>query len=131
MDDNRRLGKIASNLAEEDRRKQLGTRSDVRRDIQETLGSDVAKHEALVSLAEKIWLAVPTSQKAKFTAEDWRKAINDRCRKAISAAEVALRENAADDMMYRAKVKTLHATFAAQVHRAMHEVSEKLNRGRK
>ena len=118
------LRKIASNLGEEDRIKQLSQAADVRRDIEATLGSDIVNQDKLVKLAEGIWLAVPMSQRGKFTAEDWQKAIHDKCTSALVRAEQKLEENKIDEKMHLAKVKILRATFAQQVVRAMHTVSD-------
>lgn len=126
--DRARLRKIASNLGEEDRRKQLGSAANVRRDIEETLGSDIVNQEKLVQLAESIWAAVPVPSRAKFTAEDWQKAIHDRCTNALVRAEQKLEENKIDEKMFVAKVKILRQTFASQVVRAMQEVADKYRR---
>ena len=86
-DDRTRLRKIASNLSEEDRVKQLSAAKDVRRDIEETLGYDIVNQEALIKLAESIWLNVPMNQRGRYTAEDWQRAIHDRCSNALMKAE--------------------------------------------
>ncbi len=127
-DDRNRMRKIAANLSEEGRKKQLSAAADVRRDIEETLGSDIVNQEKLTQLAEQIWLAVPHQARAKFTAEDWQKAIHDRCMTALMRAEQKLEENKIDEKMFMAKVKILRQTFAAQVVRAMHDVAEKYRR---
>lgn len=124
-DDRSRMRKIASNLSEEDRLKQLSSAADVRRDIADTLGHDIVNQETLVKLAEGIWMAVPLSHRPKFTAEDWQKAIHDRCTAALARAEQRLEDNKIDDKMHIAKVKILRQTFASQVIRAMQEVSDK------
>ena len=124
-DDRTRMRKIASNLSEEDRKKQLSKSSDIRRDIEETLGTDVVNQEKLTKLAEGIWLAVPLSARARFTAEEWQKAIHERCTSALMRAEHVLEENKIDDKMFVAKVKILRQTFASQVVRAMHDISKK------
>ena len=124
-DDRTRLRKIASNLSEEDRVKQLSAAKDVRRDIEETLGYDIVNQEALVKLAESIWLNVPMNQRARYTAEDWQRAIHDRCSNALMKAEQKLEENKIDEKMHMAKIKVLRSTFAQQVVRAMHDVAEK------
>ena len=126
-DDRTRLRKIASNLSEEDRVKQLSTAKDVRRDIEETLGYDIVNQEALIKLAETIWLNVPINQRARYTAEDWQRAIHDRCSTALMKAEQRLEENKIDEKMHLAKIKVLRSTFGQQVVRAMHEVAEKYN----
>jgi hypothetical protein len=124
-DDRTRLRKIASNLSEGDRRKQLNSAADVRRDIEDTLGTDIVNQERLVDLAEKIWLAIPVASRGRFTAEDWQAAIHDRCTTALMRAEEKLAENKVDEKMFMAKVKILRQTFSSQVVRAMHEVAEK------
>ncbi|HVI50237.1 MAG TPA: hypothetical protein VM661_03405 [Candidatus Sulfotelmatobacter sp.] len=126
-DDRTRLRKIASNLSEEDRVKQLSAAKDVRRDIEETLGYDIVNQEALVKLAESIWLNVPINQRARYTAEDWQRAIHDRCTTALMRAEERLEENKIDEKMHLAKIKVLRQTFAQQVVRAMHDVAKKYN----
>lgn len=127
-DDRNRMRKIASNLSEDQRKKQLSSAADIRRDIEETLGTDIVNQEKLVDIAEKIWLAIPLNARAKFTAEDWQKAIHDRCTAALVRAEQRLEENKIDDKMFMAKVKILRQTFASQVVRAMQEVAEKYRR---
>jgi len=124
-DDRARHRKIASNLSEEDRIKQLSQAADVRRDIEATLGTDIVNQDTLVKLAEGIWNAVPMNQRAKFTAEDWQKAIHDRCTTALMRAEQKMEENKIDDKMHMAKVKILRQTFSSQVVRAMQEVADK------
>jgi len=124
-DDRSRLRKIASNLSEEDRLKQLSAAADVRRDIEATLGTDVVNQEALIKMAEQIWLNVPMNMRARYTAEDWQRAIHDRCTTALMRAEQHLEENKIDDKMHAAKVRVLRQTFASQVVRAMHDVAEK------
>lgn len=127
-DDRARMRKIASHISEDGRKSKLSSAADVRRDIEETLGTDIVNQEKLVELAEKIWLAVPAQARAKFTAEDWQAAIHDRCTNALLRAEQKLEENKIDDKMFVAKVKILRHTFASQVVRAMHEVAEKYRR---
>ena len=127
-DDRARMRKIASHLSEGDRQKKLSSAADVRRDIEETLGTDIVNQEKLTELAEKIWLAVPVQSRGKFTAEDWQAAIHDRCTNALLRAEQKLEENKIDDKMFVAKVKILRSTFAAQVVRAMQQVAEKYRR---
>ena len=124
-DDRNRLRKIASNLSEEGRRKELESASNVRRDIEETLGTDVVNQDKLEDLAEKIWLAVPVQSRGKFSAEDWRAAIHDRCTTALMRAEEKLAENKTDERMFIAKIKILRQTFGQQVLRAMQTVSRK------
>jgi CRISPR/Cas system CSM-associated protein Csm2 small subunit len=119
------MRKIASNLSEGDRRKQLSQAADTRRDIEETLATNIVNQEKLVDLTEKIWLAVPAAQRQRFTAEDWQRAIYDRCTTALMRAEQKLEENKYDEKMFMAKVKILRQIFAAQVVRAMQEVAEK------
>jgi len=126
-DDRTRLRKIASNLSEEDRVKQLSAAKDVRRDIEETLGYDIVNQEALIKLAESIWLNVPISQRPRYTAEDWQRAIHDRCTSALMRAEERLEENKIDEKMHLAKIKVLRSTFGQQVVRAMQEVAQKYN----
>lgn len=127
-DDRSRIRRIAGNLSEEERKSKLSTAANVRRDIEETLGTDIVNQEKLVALAENIWLAVPVAARAKFTAEDWQRAIHDRCTNALIRAEKRLEENKIDDKMFAAKVKILRQTFAAQVVRAMQEVADKYRR---
>ncbi|HIJ62034.1 MAG TPA: hypothetical protein HPQ04_05010 [Rhodospirillaceae bacterium] len=124
-DDTNRMRKIASNLNEADRIKNLSKSSEVRRDIEETLGTDIVNQEKLTTLAENIWLNVPMAARARFTAEEWQKAIHERCTSALMRAEHVLEENKIDDKMFVAKVKILRQTFASQVVRAMHDVSNK------
>ncbi|HIJ38995.1 MAG TPA: hypothetical protein HPP80_08875 [Rhodospirillaceae bacterium] len=129
-DDRTRMRKIASNLSEEGRKEQLSKLKDVRRDIEETLGTDIVNQDKLTKLAENIWLAVPLSARGSFTAEEWQKAIHERCTSALMRAEQVLEENKIDDKMFVAKVKILRQTFAAQVVRAMHDVSDKYRKQR-
>lgn len=124
-EDRSRLRKIASRMGEEERLKTLSQAKDVRRDIEETLGTDVVRHDMLVKIVEQIWLAVPVGQRPGFTATDWQKAIYDRCTASLKRAEERLEQNKTDDKMFIAKVKILRQTFAAQVVRAMQEVAEK------
>ncbi len=126
--DRTRLRKIASNLSEEERLQKLGQAADVRRDIEETLGTDVVNHEKLVVLVEHIWLSVPVTQRDAFSATDWQKAIYERCTAALKRAEQRLEETKTDDKMFIAKIKILRQTFAQQVIRAMQEVSAKYNK---
>jgi hypothetical protein len=128
-EDHNRMRKIASHLSEEDRLKQLSSAADVRRDIEETLGTDIVDQEKLVKLAEHIWLAVPLSHRANYTAEDWQQAIHDRCAPALVRAEQRLEENKIDEKMHAAKVRILRSTFSHQVIRAMSEVAEKYRQG--
>jgi hypothetical protein len=122
--DENRMRKIASNLSEDDRKKQLSKSADVRRDIEETLGYDVVNQDTLVKLAAGIWNSIPVSQRSRFTAEDWQRAIHERCSSAMVRAEQKLEENKIDEKMHIAKIKTLRQTFAQQVVRAMTEVSD-------
>lgn len=124
-DDRTRLRKIASNLSEEERVKQLSAAKDVRRDIEETLGYDIVNQDALVKLAESIWLNVPVNARSRYTAEDWQRAIHERCEMALVRAEQRLEENKIDEKMHIAKIKVLRQTFAQQVVRAMHDVAAK------
>jgi hypothetical protein len=126
--DRTRLRKIAGALSEDDRKTKLSAAADIRRDIEETLGTDIVNQEKLVSLAENIWLAVPVAARSKFTAEDWQKAIHDRCTAAMIRGEQKLEENKYDDKMFAAKVKILRQTFASQVVRAMQEIADKYRR---
>jgi hypothetical protein len=123
-----RIRKIAGALSEDERKTKLSSAADIRRDIEETLGYDIVNQEKLTTLAENIWLAVPVAARARFTAEDWQKAIHDRCTSAIVRAEQKLEENKIDDKMFAAKVKILRQTFASQVVRAMQEVADKYRR---
>jgi hypothetical protein len=127
-DDRARLRKLAGNLGEDDRKKELARATEQRRDIESTLGNAIVNQEKLVDLAEKIWLAIPFSQRAKFTAEDWQRAIYDRCTPALQRAEEKLEENKYDEKMFVAKVKILRQIFAAQVIHAMQSVAEKYRR---
>lgn len=124
-DDRTRLRKIASHLSEEDRVKQLSAAADVRRDIEETLGYDIVNQDALIKLAESIWLNVPMSQRPRYTSEDWQRAIHDRCTSALLRAEQRLEENKIDEKMHLAKIKVLRHTFGQQVVRAMQDVANK------
>jgi hypothetical protein len=128
QEDRSRLRKIAGNLSEDDRKAKLSSAADIRRDIEETLGTDIVNQDKLVALAENIWLAVPISARPNFTAEDWQRAIHNRCTAAMVRAEQRLEETKYDDKMFTAKVKILRQTFAAQVVRAMQEVSDKYRR---
>ncbi len=112
-------------MSEQDRLKQLGQAKDVRRDIQETLGTDIVEQYKLSQIAEKIWLAVPVSQRPSFTAEDWQRAIYEKCTASLQRAERHLQENKTDEKLFVAKVKILRATFSNQVVRAMQEISDK------
>jgi hypothetical protein len=123
--DRSRLRKLAGNLGEDDRKKELQRSSEQRREIESTLGNAIVNQEKLEDLTEKIWLAIPFSQRAKFTAEDWQRAIYDRCTPALQRAEEKLEENKYDEKMFVAKVKILRQIFAAQVIHAMQAVSEK------
>jgi hypothetical protein len=105
--------------------KQLSTAADVRRDIEQTLGTDIVNQDSLVKIAETIWLAVPASHRPKFTAEDWQKAIYDRCTSALQRAEQRLEENKIDDKMHIAKLRILRQTFSTQVIRAMQDVADR------
>ncbi len=124
-DDRTRLRKIASNLSEDSRKQQLSAAADVRRDIEETLGFDIVNQDALVKLADAIWSNVPLNQRSSYTAEDWQRAIHDRCTAALMRAEQRLEENKIDEKMHLAKIKVLRHTFSQQVVRAMHTVAEK------
>lgn len=124
-DERSRLKKIASNAAEEERLSKLGKAAEVRRDIEETLGHDVVNQDKLTQIAEYIWVTVPGDRRAAFSANDWQKAIFDRCAAALKRAEEKLEENRTDDKLFIAKVKILRQTFAQQVHRAMQTVADK------
>ena len=124
-EDRNRLRKLAGNMSEEDRKKQLAQSTEQRREMEETLSNAIVNQEKLVDLAEKIWLAVPISQRARFTAEDWQRAIFDRCTPALQRAEAKLEENKTDEKMFVAKVKILRQIFASQVVHAMQSVSNK------
>ena len=125
QDDRSRLRKLAGNMGEEDRKKQLAQSAEQRREIEASFHNAIVNQEKLVDLAEKIWLAVPLSQRARFTAEDWQRAIYDRCTPALQRAEAKLEENKTDEKMFVAKVKILRQIFAAQVVQAMQAVAEK------
>jgi hypothetical protein len=116
---------LAGNLSEEDRKKQLAQASEQRRDTEASLSNAIVNQEKLVDLAEKIWLAVPFTQRGRFTAEDWQRAIYDRCTPALQRAEEKLEENKIDEKMFVAKVKILRQIFASQVVHAMQTVAEK------
>lgn len=130
-DDRNRMRKIAANVSEEERLKQLSSAADVRRDIEETLGTDIVNQEKLEQLAEGIWLSVPVSHRPRFSAEDWQAAIYERCTSAITRAEQRLAENKTDERMHIAKVKILRNTFAQQVVRAMSDVANRYRNGAK
>ena len=124
-DDRSRLRKLAGNMGEEDRKKQLAQSAEQRRELETSFQNAIVNQEKLVDLAEKIWLAVPLSQRARFTAEDWQRAIYDRCTPALQRAEAKLEENKIDEKMFVAKVKILRQIFASQVVHAMQSVAEK------
>jgi len=124
-DERSRLNKIASNVGEEARLKNLSQAAEVRRDIEQTLGHDVVNQDRLVGLAEFVWLNVPPVKRAEYTAAEWQRAIYDRCTPALKRAEEKLEENSTDVKLFAAKVKTLRQTFANQVGRAMQTVAEK------
>ena len=124
-DDRSRLRKLAGNMGEEDRKKQLAQSSEQRREIENSFANAIVNQEKLVDLAEKIWLAVPISQRTRFTAEDWQRSIYDRCTPALQRAEAKLEENKIDEKMFVAKVKILRQIFASQVVHAMQSVAEK------
>ena len=124
-DDRSRLRKLAGNMGEEDRKKQLAQSAEQRREIENSFSNAIVNQEKLVDLADKIWLAVPLSQRSRFTAEDWQRAIYDRCTPALQRAEAKLEENKTDEKMFVAKVKILRQIFASQVVHAMQTVSEK------
>jgi len=125
QDDRNRLRKLAGNMSEEDRKKQLAQSTEQRREMENTLSNAIVNQEKLVDLAEKIWAAVPVSQRSRFTSEDWQRAIYDRCTPALQRAEAKLEENKTDEKMFVAKVKILRQIFAAQVVQAMQAVAEK------
>jgi len=124
-DDRNRLRKLAGNMGEEDRKKQLAQSAEQRREIENSFQNAIVNQEKLVDLTEKIWLAVPLSQRSRFTAEDWQRAIYDRCTPALQRAEAKLEENKIDEKMFVAKVKIMRQIFASQVVHAMQTVSEK------
>jgi len=124
-EDRNRLRKLAGNMSEEDRKKQLAQATESRREQEDSFNNAIVNQEKLVDLAEKIWAAVPLSQRARFTAEDWRRAIYDRCTPALQRAEAKLEENKYDEKMFVAKVKILRQIFASQVVHAMQTVAEK------
>jgi hypothetical protein len=124
-DDRNRLRKLAGNMSEEDRKKQLAQATEQRREMETSFSNAIVNQDKLVDLTEKIWLAVPVSQRARFTAEDWQRAIYDRCTPSLQRAEAKLEENKQDEKMFVAKVKILRQTFAAQVVHAMQTVAEK------
>ncbi len=124
-DERSRLRKLAGNMSEEDRKKQLSQSTEQRREIENNFANAIVNQEKLVDLADKIWLAVPISQRARFTAEDWQRAIYDRCTPALQRAEAKLEENKIDEKMFVAKVKILRQIFASQVVHAMQTVAEK------
>lgn len=123
-DERSRHRKIASNLSEEDRLKQLSQAADVRRDIEATLGTDVVNQDSLVKIAEAIWLSVPVNHRAGYTAEDWQIAIHERCTAALARAEQKMEESKFDDKLHNAKIRILRQTFAKQVVRAMQTVAD-------
>lgn len=124
-DERSRLRKLAGNMSEEDRKKQLAQSSEQRRELEASLVNTIVNQEKLVDLTEKIWLAVPLSQRSRFTAEDWQRAIYDRCTPALQRAEAKLEENKIDEKMFVAKVKILRQIFASQVVHAMQTVAGK------
>jgi len=124
-DDRSRLSKIAANIGEEERLKNLSHAAEVRRDIEETLGHDVVNQDKLETIAEQIWKTIPHDRRGAFTADDWQRAIFDRCATALKLAEERLEENRTDDKLFAAKVRILRQTFASQVLRAMTTVGEK------
>jgi hypothetical protein len=124
-DERSRLRKLAGNMSEEDRKKQLSQSTEQRREMENSFSNAIVNQEKLVDLADKIWLAVPISQRARFTAEDWQRAIYDRCTPALQRAEAKLEENKIDEKMFVAKVKILRQIFASQVVHAMQTVAEK------
>jgi hypothetical protein len=125
QDDRNRLRKLAGNMSEDDRKKQLAQSSEQSRELEASFNNAIVNQEKLVDLTEKIWLAVPLSQRARFTAEDWQRAIYDRCTPALQRAEAKLEENKIDEKMFVAKVKILRQIFASQVVHAMQSVAEK------
>ena len=125
QDDRSRLRKLAGNMGEEDRKKQLAQSAEQRRELETSFQNAIVNQEKLVDLAEKIWLAVPLSQRSRFTAEDWQRSIYDRCTPALQRAEAKLEENKIDEKMFVAKVKILRQIFASQVVHAMQSVVEK------
>ncbi len=125
QDDRSRLRKLAGNMSEDDRKKQLAQSSEQRREMENSFSNAIVNQEKLVDLADKIWLAVPISQRTRFTAEDWQRAIYDRCTPALQRAEAKLEENKIDEKMFVAKVKILRQIFASQVVHAMQSVAEK------
>jgi len=125
QDDRSRLRKLAGNMGEEDRKKLLAQSAEQRRELETSFQNAIVNQEKLIDLAEKIWLAVPLSQRARFTAEDWQRAIYDRCTPALQRAEAKLEENKIDEKMFVAKVKILRQIFASQVVHAMQSVAEK------
>jgi hypothetical protein len=129
-DDRNRLRKLAGNMSEEDRKKELAKASEQRREIEANLGNAIVNQDKLIDLAEKIWIAVPLAQRQRFTAEDWQRAIYDRCTPALQRAEEKLEENKIDEKMFMAKVKILRQIFAAQVVHAMQTVSERYSKAR-
>jgi hypothetical protein len=124
-DERSRLRKLAGNMSEEDRKKQLAQSAEQRREMENSFSNAIVNQEKLVDLTEKIWLAVPLSQRSRFTAEDWQRAIYDRCTPALQRAEAKLEENKTDEKMFVAKVKILRQIFASQVVHAMQTVAEK------
>ena len=124
-DERSRLRKLAGNMSEDDRKKQLAQSAEQRREIEDSFSNAIVNQEKLVDLTEKIWLAVPLSQRSRFTAEDWQRAIYDRCTPALQRAEAKLEENKIDEKMFVAKVKILRQIFASQVVHAMQTVAEK------
>ena len=124
-DDRSRLRKLAGNMGEDDRKKLLAQSAEQRREIENSFANAIVNQEKLVDLADKIWMAVPLSQRSRFTAEDWQRAIYDRCTPALQRAEAKLEENKIDEKMFVAKVKILRQIFASQVVHAMQSVAEK------
>jgi hypothetical protein len=124
-DHSKGLKKPAGNHSEDDRMKQLAQSMETRRAIETGLANAIVNQEKLADLAEKIWLAVPMSQRSRFTAVDWQHAIFDRCATALQRAEAKLEENKVDEKMFVAKVKIMRQIFAEQVVNAMQTISGK------
>jgi len=124
-DDRNQSKKPAGNQAEDDRMKQLAQSMESRRTIETDLANAIVNQEKLADLAEKIWLGVPMSQRSRFTAVDWQRAIFDRCTPTLQRAEIKLEENKVDEKMFAAKVKIMRQIFSEQVVNAMQTISEK------
>jgi len=127
MPDRSRLNRIASNMSGDDQPKQFASREELRREVEERFGTGIVNQEALERLAEQVWLNTPANLKGRFTAEDWKAKIYEKCAVALERAEQALRDRNEDDRIYHSKLNILRADFANQVRRAMKDVADRIN----